>query len=259
MPQYSRERVAVFAVSPDSVDVLGAFAEQHGISYPLLSDEGSRVIRRLGLLNRHIEEQQRFYGATVEERHRGLPYPGSFLLHQSGVVVDKQFEQTHRVRRSGPVLLEDLVDGAPHPAGTATSATPSGVTVTAGAGSGTYYPLQRLRLHVCLEIPPGIHVYAAPVPAGFVPLTIALRPIPGVSASEVALPAPRSLRLPGFDEQFLVHDGRVCGRVGFMIERNIGRVELKVGVRFQACDDVVCYPPSYVDLAVALEGLDQPA
>ena len=39
------------AVSYDSPDVLAAFTEQYGITFPLLADVGSGTIRQYGLLN----------------------------------------------------------------------------------------------------------------------------------------------------------------------------------------------------------------
>ena len=62
---FARANTKIFAVSYDPVGVLARFAEQHDISYTLLSDEGSRVITDLGLLNQHVAEQQH----KCEHRH----------------------------------------------------------------------------------------------------------------------------------------------------------------------------------------------
>ena len=68
----ARAGADVFAVSYDPVPILASFAERYGITYALLSDEGSRMIRSLGLLNTHIDEQAAHYGRPVEEHHRGV-------------------------------------------------------------------------------------------------------------------------------------------------------------------------------------------
>jgi peroxiredoxin len=52
----------LFAISYESVEVLADFTRKYGITFPLLSDEGSNVIRALGLYNEHLAEQARFYG-----------------------------------------------------------------------------------------------------------------------------------------------------------------------------------------------------
>ena len=52
----------VFAVSYDSEAILADFAERFGISYPLLSDQASDVIREFGILNTHIPEDHKWFG-----------------------------------------------------------------------------------------------------------------------------------------------------------------------------------------------------
>ena len=47
--------VALFAVSYDSVETLGEFSMRNGITYPLLGDAGSHVIRSLGLLDEDLD------------------------------------------------------------------------------------------------------------------------------------------------------------------------------------------------------------
>ena len=96
------------ALSYDPVPTLAAFADQHGIAFPLLSDVGSVVIDRLGLRNRHVAEQQAHFGKPVEAKHDGLPYPGTFVIDARGVVVAKRFEDSHRLRVSADSLLDDL-------------------------------------------------------------------------------------------------------------------------------------------------------
>src|SRR5688572_22683615 len=103
--------MAVFAISYDSVDVLRAFTEKYGISYPLLSDEGSRIMRQLGLLNEHLAEQSAYYGIQLREHHAGTPYPGTFVLDERGVIVEKRFEQSYRVRPTAVSLVETIARG----------------------------------------------------------------------------------------------------------------------------------------------------
>jgi peroxiredoxin len=67
LAEYERHGIAVFAISYDSVDVLGGFAEKFGIRFPLLADEGSAVIRRLGLLNKSVAEHHYFYVVPMRD------------------------------------------------------------------------------------------------------------------------------------------------------------------------------------------------
>jgi len=131
--ELDKAETSLFAISYDPVPVLAAFAEQHGISFSLLSDEGSQTIRRLGLLNEHVAEQQAFYGRGVEPRHQGIPYPGLFMLDETGVVVSRQFEQSYRVRPAPDVLLEELVPMEVIPTAVSAEATAEGVRAWHGS------------------------------------------------------------------------------------------------------------------------------
>ena len=61
--------VRVVAISYDPVEVLGKFAATQKVTFPLLSDPGSKTIRAYGVLNEQTE---------------GLPHPGTFLLDRGG-------------------------------------------------------------------------------------------------------------------------------------------------------------------------------
>ena len=41
----------MFAISYDTVEALGRFADHYGVEYPMLSDSESRVIKEFGILN----------------------------------------------------------------------------------------------------------------------------------------------------------------------------------------------------------------
>lgn len=251
-----RAGVAVFAVSYDPVPVLASFAERYGITYTLLSDEGSRVIRSLGLLNTHIEEQAAHYGATVREHHHGVPYPGTFVLDERGVIAEKRFEQTYRVRPQAAAFLEERI--APGLAGSAVRATARTheIAVTAWISQATYRPYQRLDLRLDLAVGPGLHVYGHPVPDGYTPLAVGIDPLESLEVAAPQWPAPRPFRVAGLDEHFVVHEGAVPGTVPLFLARNLGSVELIARLRYQACSADECYPPNELVLRLPLEGLD---
>jgi hypothetical protein len=236
--------------------VLARFAREHDIAYALLSDEGSEAITRLGLLNRHIEAQQAYYDMPVRDRHQGLPYPGTFMLDEAGVIVDKQFEQSYRVRPSGTLLLEDLLGGTDAGPEVSSQAERPGLQAVGWLDTATYRPQQTLRLHIVLAVEPGLHVYAAPTPPGYTSLGIELVPFDGCVAAPATLPAGRPFRIEDLDEDFLVYDGQVEAAIPFRLERNQGDISLDVRVRYQACSDTVCHPPDELQLQLPLRGLD---
>jgi len=106
-PNLQKNGVATFAISYDSVEVLAAFADKRGITYPLLSDAGSHAIRALGLLNeQHLVEQHAFYGIQTRDEQRGVAYPGTFVLDERGIIAEKRFEQSYRVRPTARIFEE---------------------------------------------------------------------------------------------------------------------------------------------------------
>ena len=249
-----RAGIAVFAVSYDPVPVLASFAGRYGITYALLSDGGSRVIRSLGLLNTHIEEQAAHYGKAFEEHHRGVPYPGTFTLDERGVVVEKRFEQSYRVRPQAAALVEDR--STPDRAGSGVRATARTheLAVTAWISQATYRPYQRLELRLDLAVGLGLHVYGRPVPDGYTPLSVELDPLESLEVAAPRWPEPRPFRVAGLDERFVVHEGVLRGTLPLFLARNLGSVELVARLRYQACGADEGYPPGEVVLRLPLEG-----
>jgi hypothetical protein len=238
------------------VRILAEFADRHGITYPLLSDEGSHTIRAIGLYNQHLAEQHAIYGVQVREHQFGVAYPGIFVLNEEGTVIAKQFEQSYRVRPAPAVVVEDVLGMAGERPAVAATADREGVHVTAWLGSRTYRPYQKLRLHVTLQMADGVHIYGKPAPEGSTPLEVAIEPLEGLSAGEPELPAPQPAHLEGIDETFWAYKERVDVAIPFAILSNQGTVTLRVQVRFQACTESVCYPPQDLALEIPLEGLD---
>lgn len=69
--------IALFAISYDPVEILSAFADKHGIAYPLLSDAGSHVMRRLGLVNARVQDDHAVYGIKPNRATWTCPIPAS--------------------------------------------------------------------------------------------------------------------------------------------------------------------------------------
>ena len=247
----SADEVAVAAISYDGIDVLSAFAGKHGITYPLLSDEGSPTIERLGLLNTQIAEERAFWGKPVEERHRGLPYPGTFILDEDGAVVEKLFERSHRIRPGGGVLLERLGIQASTATEVATGEGPA-VAVAAWVDTPEYFPNQVVRLFVRVAVDPDFHLYVPPNPDGFTDLSVDLGPTEGVFTLEQVPPQGHPFSVSGFDETFTVAEGEIDLIVPFYVLEDSGPVTLPITVSYQACSDTTCLPPDTVTLTVEL-------
>jgi hypothetical protein len=231
-----RDHVALVAISYDPVEALGDFAAKHGITYPLLSDVGSHVIRALGLLNEGARDNY------------GIPYPGVFVLDQDGIVVEKRFFASHRERESGVGLIEAALNIVATRHGAEDRASAEAVQVRVSLDSPTFAYWQRLRLTVELTIDAGFHVYGRPVAKGYIPLSIDVEPIDGLVVGDPRWPAAHLWTIAGLDEEFWVYDGvvRVSIPLTFGLPRGTGDQTIRVNVELQACDDTTCLLPARV-------------
>jgi hypothetical protein len=249
MGDFEREGIAVFAISYDPVDVLSRFAEKHSITFELLSDEGSRVIRDLGLLNERVYEQHAAYGVQPQDRHWGTPYPGSFLLDENGVVVGRRFYQSYRERETGAGVLASGFGGTSSIRDAEIVAESEGVIVRAWLDSGSYRYFQRLRLSVELEISPGLHIYGQPIPEGYIPLSVEIAPIDGLEVGAPEMPEARPFLIEGLDEQFSVYESKVLVTLPLTFtKRDAGDLLIDATVRFQACSASDCLMPATVQV-----------
>ena len=250
LAEYERHGIAAFAISYDSVDVLGAFAEKFGIRFPLLSDEGSVVIRRLGLYNERVPEHHAFYGMPMRDDVWGVPYPGTFILDEQGIVVERRFEDSYRIRETAVGVLETAFGGTSgshgaedRAAGRVYPDVGGGVLARAYLDSSTVRVFQRLRLTVELQIEPGLHVYGEPIPDGYIPLAVEVAPIEGLEVGPLEAPTPHRFQVTGLDEQFLVYEGTVQVKVPLTFIAVTEDLTVEVAVRYQACSATDCRMP----------------
>ena len=94
--EFQEKGISIISISYDSVQVLKEFAEKYQITYPLLSDVNSDVIRMFGIFNTSIDSKHRWFG---------IPYPGIYIVDNNLTVVKKQFEKTYYERPTAETVL----------------------------------------------------------------------------------------------------------------------------------------------------------
>ena len=251
--------VAIFAISYDSSEVLAAFAEKRGITYPLLSDQGSHTIHSLGLLNeQHLVEQHAFYGIQTRDEQRGVAYPGTFVLDERGIISEKHFEQSYRVRPTARMFEEYALGASKRTPPPADAPRASGGTldVQVWTDAPTYRPFQQVRLHVDLSLPSGMHVFASPVPDGFTPLMLQVEPLDGLEVGPPALPAAQPFTVAGLDEHFVVYEDSIRAMIPLRFTKNLGSTAVTLRMEYQACTPTVCFRPTTLRVDLTLNGLD---
>jgi hypothetical protein len=236
--------LAVASLTYDSVGVLRDFANRQDIKYTMLSDPDSKVIRAFGILNDNVEPGNFAYG---------IPFPGTYIIDEHGVVTAKYFEEDFRERDSAASILthEFGADGV----GKTTVETPE-VTLSYSASDATFAPGRRITLIVEVDPKPKMHLYAPGV-QGYIPIDWQIKESKSWIASPVRYPAPRMLHLPIIKETVPVYDGHLrlvrdvmIGQEGELApvlgpDRNLS---LEGTFRYQACDDKECYIPKTLPL-----------
>lgn len=255
--------LAVYALSYDPVDTLATFAQAHEITYPLLGDVGSVALEELGLLNTTIDGERKAWGRSWQDRYERLPYPVTILLDADGVVVERVFERSHRVRPTPANLLSRLFDDRP-PAVSDEASSP-GVAVAAWLESDTVTGNQIQDLHVRLDLDDDVHVYVDDVPDGFTALGVSVSGDDDLRTRPFAIPEGHPFVVEGLDEQFSVLDGSIELRIPLyvFVQRDTAgdptrSIDVTVAVSYQACTSDTCHAPAAIELHLPITEMGNP-
>ena len=236
--EFDAAGIKLFAISYDSVEALGTFAERYGIEYPILSDVDSKVIREFGILNTLVRPD--------ETESYGIPFPGSYLVGANGKVITKFFNQQYQARETAPAMMH---------AGFGLPIAPSllchgqasggdGIHISADLLTKTLHPQQRSLIYVTLDLAEGLHVYGEPASDGFLPTKVEVTGTEGLTFGEPQFPETKLLRIQEIDEEFNTYDGNL--QIVIPVVSNIREARsasITLEVSFQACTDAMCYIP----------------
>jgi hypothetical protein len=239
-----RQGYSLAGISYDSPEILRAFSEKHSITFPLLSDPGSKTIAAWGLLNREAT------GRAV-----GVPHPGTFIVDRKGVIVSRAFEDAYQERNTAASILTRAGPSGASTAG-ATDVLGRYVTVRASASDRTAAPGHRLTLVVDVTPGPKMHVYA-PGQAGYIPVELTLGASGDFKSAPARYPASRSYFFAPLKETVQVYDRtfQMTQDVTLALTPELRRrataketLTITGTLDYQACDDAVCYRPDAVAL-----------
>jgi peroxiredoxin len=251
-----RAGLGLAAISYDPVAVLADFAQRRDIAYPLLSDSGSRVITRFGIVNTTVAESNR--------QQRGIPFPGTFVVDRHGAVTARFFEPAYQERTS---IASVLVKVGNRINAVASTVTGSYVNATTYTTDETVAPGTRFSIVVDVTPRPEVHVYA-PGETAYKPIALVFDAQPGVIVGPARYPKPDEFFFAPLKERVRVYQG------AFQIVQDLTidpspqaaialsgapTLTIRGRLRYQACDDKVCYLPQSIPLTwtVALKPLDR--
>lgn len=237
------------SISYDSVEILRDFAQRRDITFPMLADPDSAIIRGFGLFNEDVKTNSRDYG---------IPHPGILLADADGIVRGRFFEEKYWNRMTMPSVFWRLGLDRIVAAGTAER---EHLRVRTGASDTAAYPGNRLTLVVDVEPLPGVHVYGPEV-GGYQGLEVHIDPLPYLRVHEPIYPLPTPLRLAWTDEDLAGYARPVRVTVDVSLGTRIELapvyeaaqgLHLSGELRLQACDDRVCWPPEAIPLTWILD------
>jgi hypothetical protein len=249
--------LGVAAISYDSVAVLKSFAERRGITFPLLSDPESKIIRDFGILNEQAQQ------GTMQF---GIPHPGTYLVDRAGRVTEKYFEDDYTQRYTSADILVSRFGES----GEAAHSIAEGrhLRVLASASNGRVRSGQRISLVLDVQLGARLHVYAPGVKSDYIPIEWSIKESPALAVRAVTYPRSKVLRLkaiketvPAYQDTFrLVRDVTVArDAVLRPLVDTEGKLTIEGTLKYQACDDKLCYPPETVPVrwSLQVEGHDR--
>jgi hypothetical protein len=254
MKEFDAAGVAVYALSYDEADALRDFGEAHGITYTLLSDPDSEVVRSFGILNTLIDPD--------DHPWYGIPYPGTYVVNADGAITHKFFDNNLAVR-TGPEQLLRAVQGQPMPEARPDEGAPEAVQVNIALDGSSLAATVQRDLVVRFSVPAGRHVYAEPAPQGMVAADVVLDESDRLVPRPIVRPASEPHVLAGTGESFQVHHDLFELRLPLTVNNAAGGVAAEITVsgevRWQSCDDEVCDIPTSKRFELTLPVAKSPA
>ena len=235
--------MSLLAVSYDSSDVLKSFAERKQITFPMLSDPGSEIIKRYGIFNGTVEKSSPAYG---------VPYPGTYVLDAKGVIVAKYFEDDYKERETVSSILVQRFGMAA--AGSHITKETKQLSVSSSASVDTIATGQHVALVLDIKLKPKMHVYAPGV-EHYIPIDWQITESDAAKAQAVTWPKSKMLHLDAIDETVPVFTGdfRVVRDIVFAPDAKLkslvndkGEITIHGILKYQACDDKMCFIPASV-------------
>jgi peroxiredoxin len=256
LPKFKQAGMKLYGISYDEPAALAEFARHHGITWRLLSDQGSKVIRRFGILNHHVTEEQIPY--------YGIPFPGTYIVDEDGIITEKLFSRNLAARSSPELMIDsalgEILLGEDEPSTTGGN-DDIRISATFHGGGGTIKNSVVRQLVVRFELSEGLHIYDAPVPEGMVSTRIEVTGPEGVRIGDLIKKPTHPLNLPGLGVELNVWEGRVDFALPIWIDDRIAgitrkhamdEVPLTVTVHYQACDDQTCRIPQQETLTLSV-------
>ncbi len=255
-------------MSYDSPEQLQTFANEYDVTYNLLSDDDSAVIREFGILNTLIspDDSEQAAGRSFY----GIPFPGVYVTDENGVVTEKFFHRHYATRESAGSIRDSALGEilARHEVPTTELGTDRVKISTFLSDASMKFETQSM-IHVQFQLEDGFHIYGRPLPDGFIASEVTIPDTPGLRVGAAKYPATRQKDFPKLGVTLSVYEGLVDVAIPVTPNAELlnwtkpdkpEAIEVPLSVLLQVCSETVCYPPrtERLSLAVPIEPLVMP-
>jgi AhpC/TSA family/Disulphide bond corrector protein DsbC len=241
--------LGLVAISYDTPETLKKFADSRGITFPMVSDPGSAIIKRFGLLNETQDPTTRFYG---------VPHPGTFMLDEKGIVVSRFFEDAYQERYTASAML--ATRGVDPTTGAVTASTPHISLRATISDTAQVAPGERLSIVAHVTPRPTMHLYA-PGKHDYQVVRLVVDPQPWLRVHDTQYPPSEIYHFKPLDERVEVYTQpfRLTRDVTLLAtpeaQKQLGAlssVTITGHLEYQACDDAICFSPARVPVSFEL-------
>lgn len=223
--------------------MLRRFGDAQKIGFPMLSDNGSAVIRKFGILNTNVPEGHPFYG---------IPFPGDYLLGADGTVREKLFLPDYQTRASAAEVL--LRDFGKTNGGHSVTIRAEDVEAKLTLSSGRVVPAQQIAVAIEFTIAPGWHIYGQPLQQSYVATEVAFD-TSLVATQAYDFPPATPVNFESLGERLPVYSGsfKATGRIITKLGIKPGEYKLAGTLKFQECSDQICKLPQKIAFEIPIQ------
>ncbi len=233
MDEFTENGLGVVTISYDTVDILKSFADRMGgFHYSTLADPDSEIIEAYGIRNPNPEP-----GSRTD----GMAFPGIYIVNTDGIVQEKFFHDSHRIRPSAETVLMKTfgADG-----GRRTEVQLPQFHFAAYASQDELRPGNTVVLVANIELPDRMHLYAPG--SDYTAIDLSMVETDHVLMGELVLPDAETLYLEPIDESVPVYHGtaQIKRYITLAPAYREETIAVDAILTYQTCDDEICFPPT---------------
>ena len=260
MEDLATDNVKVYGISYDSESSLTDFVDKYDLSYDLLSDVDSEVIKKFGILNTLITPEDPEKHPQTGKVLYGVPFPGVYVTDESGVVTEKFFYRHYASRASAGSIVDSSLGEVLMPKEAPNDSLRNDqVKITAFLADESLKFEYQSVLYVRLELEEGLHVYGGRLPEGYFATTASVAETKGLRVGTLSYPPTTPKTFEALGVTLDTYEGVVDIVVPVSLTSEVMNwtirdkpefMDIPVTVDYQACSETVCYRPKSETLMV---------